>query len=159
MTRSVSAGLVPGPHMQDVHTFLYYRDETVSAGRLKDSARDKIKAWLTARDDNGKLLNGRVDENGHRFFDLPEPLTINGVTYTAIQAQRKTSSSIDLDAAESLLKAKGSEYYDQVFRAVVVRQFSEDDLFILNQTGVLSDEELDALETEDETFALTAVKE
>lgn len=159
MTRDARLSLVPAPAERDAHMFLFYRDGAVTAGRLKDQARDSIKAWLTARDSDGKLVNGRADENGHRFYDLPQPLTINGVTYTAIQAQRKTSSSIDLDAAAELLKAKGPGFYDQVFRPVEVREFSEDDLFILNQTGVISDTELDALETEEETFALTAVKE
>lgn len=140
------------------HEFLHFRSVEAQATATKNKARDLLKGWLIMKN-QGKMLNGRVDENGHRFYDFEQPLTIGEVTYTGIQAQRKTSSSIDLEATEKLLREKGGEkLYDLVFKRVVTREFSEDELFLLNQKGVISDDELDALETESESYSLLPVK-
>jgi hypothetical protein len=142
------------------HEFLFYRDTEAKATPIKNAARDLIKGWLTLKDQLGRFPNGRVDENGHRYLDFDQPLVIGDVTYTGIQAQRKTSASIDLEAAEKLLREKGGEaLYDVVFKRQVVREFDEDELFVLHQQGVLTDDELDSLETETESYALVPVKE
>lgn len=149
---------VPDEIGKAVHEFLYYRDVETKAAPVKNKARDFIKGWLTLKNAVGKFVNGREDENGHRYYDLPEPLTIGEATYVAIQAQRKTSSSIDLDKTEELLKSKGGSAYDIVFKPVVERRFDEDALFALNQRGVITDEELDSLEVISTSYSLVPVK-
>lgn len=157
MTRRLSP---PSDLGRAAHEFLYNRDIEATAIPIKNKARDLLKGWLTLKDQLGRFANGRVDENGHRYLDFDQPLTIGDVTYTGIQAQRKTSTSIDLEAAEKLLREKGGEaLYDLVFKREVVRTFDEDELFVLHQKGVLNDEELDGLETETESYALVPVKE
>lgn len=141
------------------HEFLYNRSVEAQATPLKNTARDLIKGWLTLKDQLGRFANGRVDENGHRYLDFDQPLTIGGETYTGIQAQRKTSAAIDLEKTEALLREKGGDaLYDVVFKREVIRTFDEDELFLLHQKGVISDEELDALETESESYSLVPVK-
>lgn len=142
-----------------VHEFLYNRDVEAQATPAKNSARDVIKGWLTLKNAAGKMPNGRVDENENRFLDFEQPMTINGVTYTGIKAERKTPAAhIDLDKAEALAREKG--VYDKVFKRKVIREFDEDALFLLNQKGVLTDDDLDALVvTGEATYALTVVKE
>lgn len=133
---------------QAVHGFLYNRSEQERTGRARDNYRDILRQWL--------LEDGREDENGHRYLDFDDDLTIEGKTYRGIVAQRRISSSIDLDAAEELAKSHG--IYDDVFPVVEVRDFDEDALYAANQRGIISDEQLDALVTEHVTFAVVPVK-
>lgn len=139
---------------KSLHNFLYYRGAETSAKTLKDRARDALKSWLTTEVD-GRLVNGREDENGHRFYDS-DPVTIDGVTYAGVKAQRNLSLSIDVEKAEELARARG--VYDLVFPERTVRDFNEDELFRQNQLGVFTDEELDGLEVTSVSYSLTAVK-
>jgi hypothetical protein len=149
----------PADLSRAAQTFMFWRGEETHASKTKEDARDIIKGWLTLKNAAGKYVNGRVDENGHRYYDLPEPVTIGDVTYTAIQAQRKTTSSLDLEEVERLLRKKGGEkLYDLVFKREVIRVFHEDELFVLLQKGVVTEDEMDALTSEDESFALVPVK-
>jgi hypothetical protein len=142
------------------HEFLYNRSVASTSETAKDQARDQIKGWLTLKNAAGAMPNGREDENGHRYLDFDEPLTINDVTYSGIQAQRKVVATIDLEETERLLREKDptGKLYDRVFKRVVERRFDEDELFVLNQLGVISDDELDALGTEHVSYSLLPVK-
>lgn len=141
-----------------VHSFLYNRDEEARAKRLKDHSRNVIKDWLLAKAGD-KFINGRADENGHRYRDFDMPVTIGDATYTGIRATRKLSSYVDEERAEELLRSKGEENFEYVFPVVEERRFDEDRLFALNQRGLISDEELDSLVVEDESFSIVPVKE
>lgn len=154
---------------KSAHEFLHYRDTTASGEKVRDRAKAVLKAWLTLKSAAGKMVNGDVDENGNRTLYFDEPLTIGETTYTGVQAQKKEATpAIDIDAAKELLLAKGANasgegrddvYYDKVFKRRVIREFDEDALLVLNQKGVVSDDELDALLVSGEpTYALVVVK-
>lgn len=134
--------------VEAVNGFLYHRAESERTSKVRDGYRNVLREWL--------LAEGREDENGHRYLDLDKPLTIGGKEYSAICAQRRLSSSIDLDATEALCKELG--LFDSVFPVVPVRQFDEDALYAANQRGLISDEQLDSLITENETYAIVPVK-
>jgi len=136
---------------QAVHMFLYQRDAETTAAKAKTNGRDTIKEHLMSGAEDV-----REDENGHLVYDFPKPLIINGVEYKAVAAQRRLSSRIDLAKTETLAKDKG--LYEDVFKAVVTRSFDEDALYAANQLGYITDDELDALITEDVTYAIVAVK-
>lgn len=131
-----------------VHGFLFNRAEQERTTKQRDSYKYALREWLMAE--------GREDENGHRWLEFENDLTIEGKTFKAICAQRRLSSEIDLDAAEALAKQK--DLYDTVFPVVEIRQFDEDALYAANQRGLITDAELDALITENETFAIVPVK-
>lgn len=131
-----------------VHGFLFNRAEQERTAKTRDSYKDVVKRLI--------MTDGREDENGSRWLDFDEPLTIEGKSYRGIQAQRRLSSSIDLDATEELVRAKG--LYNDVFPVVEVRQFHEDRLYAANQQGLISDAELDSLITENVTYAVVPVK-
>lgn len=131
-----------------VHGFLYNRSEQERTAKSRDAYRDLLRSWI--------MDDGREDDNGHRWLDFEDPLTIEGKTWRAIQLQKRVSSSIDLDAVEELVRAKG--LYDDVFPEVVVREFNEDRLYAANQKGLISDAEIDGLVTEHVTYAVVAVK-
>lgn len=134
--------------VEAVNGFLYNRAQNEWTGRQRDTYRDSLRKWL--------LEDGREDENGHRYLDFDKPLTIEGKTYGAICAQRRVSSSIDLDATEAMARELG--IYDLVFPVTEVRQFDEDALYAANQRGQISDEQLDSLITENVSFAIVPVK-
>lgn len=137
-----------GALKEAVNGFLYNRAEQENTARLRDNYKFSLREWL--------MQDGEVDENGHRWLHFDDPLTIGGKTWRGICAQRRLSPSIDMDATEALAKAKG--LYDEVFPVVSVRQFDEDALYAANQRGLISDEELDALIEENETYAIVPVK-
>lgn len=131
-----------------IHGFLFNRAEQERTGKQRDTYRDVLKRWL--------MTDGREDENGHRYLDFENDLTIEGKTYSGICAQRRLSSSIDLDKTEALAQELG--IFDLVFPVVPVRQFDEDALYAANQRGLISDEQLDSLITENVTYAVVPVK-
>ena len=135
-----------------VHDFLYQREQEVYATTMKNRGRDNLRAFLL-EEDNEDI---RIDESGHRYYDLPEPLNFGKQTYAAICAQRRLSSRIDLDAVEAYAREHG--LLDEIFPVVPQRQFDEDSLYALNQRGIVSDDVLDSFITEDETFAIVPVK-
>lgn len=154
MSRS-SAPVIPDKLEQDVHLFLHYREVESEAKREKDGARDRLKGWVTLKNAAGKFVNGEEDENGNRVL----PWTVGG---RKLVAQKKTPAPfIDLDAAEALLRDKGGQaLYDVVFKRKVIREFDEDELFLLNQKGVITDEELDSLEVQgDPSYSLVVVSD
>jgi hypothetical protein len=134
--------------IEAVNGFLHNRAEEEEVTRVKNRYRDVLRNWL--------MQDGREDENGHRHLDFDSPLTIGGKAWSGITAQRRISASIDLDKVEALVRARG--LYDQVFPEVRIRQFKEDVLYILNQQGKITDAELDALITENVSFAIVPVK-
>lgn len=131
-----------------VNGFLFNRAEQERTGKQRDKYRDVVRQEV--------LTWGREDEGGHRWIDFDSDLTIEGKTYKAICAQRRVSSSIDLDATEALAKELG--LLDEVFPVTPVRQFDEDKLYALNQQGKITDKQLDGLITENVTFAIVPVK-
>lgn len=137
-----------GALAEAVNGFLFNRAEQERTTRMRDNYKFALRDWL--------MEDGEVDENGHRWLTFDEPMTIEGKTWRAICAQRRLSSSLDIDATEELCKALG--IYDKVFPVVSVRQFDEDALYAANQRGEISDEQLDGLITESETFAIVPVK-
>lgn len=144
---------VPSELEKDGHTFLHYRSVEADAKRTKEGARDRLKGWLTLKNAVGKFVNGEEDENGNRIA----PFTVAGMR---IVAQKKTPTPyIDLEATEALLREKGGDaLYDLVFKRKVVREFDEDQLFILHQQGAITDAELDALEvTGESSYSLVVV--
>jgi hypothetical protein len=154
---------VPTDQDRSAQQFIFYRDEETEAKARKEHERDKLKGWLTLQAQNGKFLHGREDENGHRYLDFAHPITIGETTYTGVVAQRKVPAAyIDLDLAETLLNELDptGKLYDMVFERVIERRFNEDKLFVLNQKGIISDEQLDSLEVQgDPSYSLTVVKE
>ena len=137
-----------GALAEAVNGFLFNRAEQERATRMRDNYKFALRDWL--------MEEGEVDENGHRWLNFDAPLTVENRTWRAICAQRRIASSIDLDATETMCKELG--LYDKVFPVVQVRQFDEDALYAANQRGEITDEQLDALITETETFAIVPVK-
>src|ERR1700761_1025668 len=135
------------------HSFLFSRKQQANYADRRPSSRDVLLERLLTQDEGGQFY---TDENGHKYYDFPSPVTIEGVKYKGVAAQRRTSSEIDIGATEHLLRQIGQEAFDRVFRKVTVRQFQEDELYLMNQEGAVSDDQLDSLLVEHETWAVVA---
>jgi hypothetical protein len=133
-----------------VHGYLFNRSSENEAKTVKNRDGGYLRLFI--------MENGREDESGHRYLDLEPPLTIEGVTYKAIKLERRTSSSIDLDATEVLMTSKGQDEYERVFKPVTVEEFDENEFYLSNQRGVVTDDELDSVITEETSYALVPVK-
>lgn len=146
--------IIPTELEQQARTFLHNRDAEADAQARKNAARDILKGWGTLTDANGKFVNGDEDDNGNRML----PWNVNG---KQLLLQKKSPAPyIDMDKTEALLHELDPTgvLYDKVFKREVIRTFHEDELFVLNQTGVISDEALDALEVQgDPSYSLTVV--
>ncbi len=141
--------------LKAAHTFLFSKDQQDNYTERRSSSRELLLARLLHPENTDEF---RLDDKGNRYYDFDDPIFIGGKAYSGLQAQRRVYSEIDLGGAEHLMRRLGQELFDRVFRQVTIRQFSEDDLYLLNQEGVVSDAELDDLIIEKETWALVAVK-
>jgi hypothetical protein len=151
MTREMPSSLT-----KLAHEFTYNRGVETRAKRDKERARDGLKAYLLESDPESEEF--RIDENGHRYLDLENPIPDGDDLVLSIRAQRNVSSSIDLDKAGDILRAKGPAVYDRVFRRVVRREFDENELYAVNQAGLVTDDELDSMIIENVTYSLGTVK-
>jgi hypothetical protein len=98
---------------------------------------------------------GLTDEKGSFFLNLHTPVTVGDKTYRTLKNERRVSERLDEDAAEELLKSKG--LLERCQKTVVV--FDPDELYVLNQEGLLSDEELDSLIVISESYAFKPLTE
>jgi hypothetical protein len=100
--------------------------------------------------------NGDIDEKGSKFWKLDPPIEVNGQKFTEVKRERRVSVTLDAEKAEELAIAKGIR--DRVFKEVTTEVLDQDELYVLNQEGILSDEELDSLFVETESFAFKPIR-
>lgn len=118
---------------------------------LKDEAKTTNDRLTSLKKELAQVAidGGEKDDKGHLNYLLPEPVEYAGKSYPGFQQQRRVSQGFDTEAAEELLRRRG--LYE---RAIVIREeIDQDKVYVLNQEGLLSDDELDSLFTESETFA------
>lgn len=137
--------------------YLLYRDQEAAAKREKDKATavpgDKKANWLKDYvlehgEPNGKDIEWVFDD----------PLTIGDATYRGFKAQAsEPSPELDEDAATELLETK--ELLGRVKKTIEVEVWDWDEIYVLNQQGLITDEELDKLlVTPDPSFSLVVMK-
>ncbi|MGW3273918.1 hypothetical protein ACWDFH_20960 [Streptomyces kronopolitis] len=114
-------------------------DLTTRMNRL----RDKVAAAVQAR--------GYADHKGSQYIDLPFPIPVGDSEYIRIKRERRVSVTADEEAAERILKAKSPELYRRAFPPVPT--LDADELYVLLQEGALTEEEMDQIMVQKETFA------
>lgn len=142
------------------HTFVYnWRTATLS-GKNRDKAALAIKAWFERGGDADHEVT--VNDNGSLAYEFDEAIVLDGVTVTGLEAVRKESSTLDLDAVDAWLDkqpaAQRAKLTKQLYKTVTDVVFQPDALYALNQQGVISDADLDALYNTSTTYALTVKK-
>jgi hypothetical protein len=114
-------------------------DETSRLNKL----RDKVAAAVEQR--------GYTDHKGSQYLDLPFPIPAGDHEYIRIKRERRVSVSADEEAAERILKTKGEALYRRAFPPVPT--LDADELYVLLQEGHLTEEEMDEILVQRETFA------
>lgn len=138
-------------YLRQVQTFLTARDSENRHKRTREQSRDWLKKFLQAE--------GYTDGSGHQCFDFEQPLVIGGTRYTGLQNRRNQGKPVlDEDKAFDLLFDKHLNE-----RAIVHVEYDEVDqneLAVLNQEGLITDDELDSLMIRPEpTYSLFPVEE
>ena len=148
MGRTVT-GSVPG-WVRLAHQFLFARDEQAKAEKSRGKFSKQLKDFIAEE--------GEETADGHLEVLFPEPLTIGGVTYLGLRNQRTNPQPLlDTERAEALLEKLGLT--DKVAEEVTVVQWNWDELYVLNQQGLISDADLDSLFDEPEPrWSLTVIK-
>lgn len=138
--------------LRNAQDFLFHKDEAAQAGAVRDDAKKQVRTYLESDADDVY-----EDEKKNRYVDFPAPVEINGVKYSGMKLQRNVTPTMDTDAAEELLDTKGlTPRVRQVVETVV---WDWDELYVLNQEGLITDTELDALMDKNVTWAVWPVKE
>ncbi|MDX3260722.1 hypothetical protein PV336_15995 [Streptomyces sp. MI02-2A] len=135
--------LDPESPLEKVRQFLTLKFQEQQIVTRKNLLRDEVSAFVDE--------TGEVDEKGSKFWKLPAPIEVNGQKFTEVKRERRVSTRLDVDAVETLVNEKGLR--DRVYKPVTEIRLDQDELYVLNQEGLLTDEEMDSLFTEAESFA------
>ncbi|MEW1922289.1 hypothetical protein [Streptomyces sp. NPDC088360] len=105
--------------------------------------RDKVAAAVQTR--------GYADHKGSQYIDLPFPIPVGDSEYVRIKRERRVSIVADLEAAERITKARGEHVWRRAFPPVPT--LDADELYVLLQEGALSEEDMDQIMVQRESFA------
>lgn len=114
-------------------------DQTSRLNKL----RDKVASAVEKR--------GYVDHKGSQYLDLPFPIPAGDNEYIRIKRERRVSVIADEEAAARILKARSEALYRRAFPPVPT--LDADELYVLLQEGHLTEEEMDEILVQKETFA------
>jgi hypothetical protein len=159
----------------------FLSDKLAEAGfkKTKDQARDSIKNYLVPDEDAidshdvfaGNPNKVRVDpEKGHRYYDFPKPVVIDGKKFTALELQRKvTGPYYDVDEIrayfnpdpdETSLKPaelnRRLELWREIYVPVTEYIVDTDVIARLQQQGRISKAEVNALMKTSISWSLNA---
>jgi hypothetical protein len=127
------------------------------AGKARDKARDVIKAWFEAGGDGTYEIT--ANDNGSQLIEFDEPLLVDGVKILGLENRRTETNELDLDLVDDLLDSLPEAVRKRVVKKVVSYETDPNELFKLNQEGVISDAQLDGLFTPDIKWALCVTKD
>lgn len=142
------------------HDFLYNWGLAKEAGSARDKARDAIKKWFAHGGDADHEVT--VNDNGSQLVEFESVLEIGGRKFTGVENRRTATSALDMDRIdewlESMPKAQRDKIQGKIFRKVTDYVLEPDELFRLNQEGVIDDETLDSLYSTSVTWSLNVVQ-
>lgn len=127
-----------------------YLITTVDEAQLKtqrESLRKRLMPILKSFD---------PDEDGHFFYEFPEPINLDGIEYSGLLAQRRVSEFVNDETAMEVIKANGLE--DKCLKSYMVTEIDYDAVYAANQEGLISDEDIDSIIEQSENYALVKVK-
>lgn len=135
--------------LQAAHTYLHNRTVEADAKKRKgDKKKGPYKDIVEHLQENGEL--DESTDSRYWYFDDP----INGAAGFEWRCV-PGSQGIDEDKAQELAQEKG--VVERVTHTEVVWDY--DELYVLNQQGVITDDELDSvMVTEDPSWSLQVVK-
>ena len=113
-----------------------------------EKIKKDFKEWIRTTKDAYR------NEKGSYFFDLPETIEVLGKKFKGMELRRAVSVSFDEEKSEEILKEKG----DRVYKAALSTYIDQDKVSRLHQEGKITDEELDSMFVESESFSFYPVE-
>ncbi|MFF8283363.1 hypothetical protein ACF06W_11640 [Streptomyces albus] len=110
---------------------------TTRMNRLRDKVIEAVRT------------RGYADHKGSQYIDLPFPIPVGDAEYVRIKRERRVSVVADIEAAERITRAAG--VYDRAFPPLPT--LDADELYVLLQEGRLSEEEMDQIMVQKESWA------
>lgn len=111
------------------------------------------------RDDLSEYIkeHGEQDENGNLILFFDELMTVDDKEwYSGLMLQRRVSEFVDDDTARVVIESNDLE--SRCIKRIVTEVIDYDELYACNQEGLISDEEIDSILSEEETWALVKMK-
>lgn len=162
----------------------FLSDKLAEAGfkKTKDKARDSIKNYLVPDEDAidphdvfaGNPNKVRIDpEKGHRYYDFPKPVVIDGKKFTALELQRKvTGPYMDIDEVRAYFCPEDTDppvslkesnrrmaLWMKIYHPVTEYIIDTDVVYALQQQGEISKAEVNALMKTSISWSLNAKDE
>jgi hypothetical protein len=133
----------PDPQHRTALAYILAAHDEAEHKRRRETFRDSLKTWI--------MENCEQDENGNFRWELDDPITVDGEEWiTGFELQRRVSEFINEDKAWDIVRK-----YDVGDACVVmVEELDCDQLYVLNQQGIISDEDIDSILEQTETWAL-----
>lgn len=94
-----------------------------------------------------------VDDRGNLFLDLPKALTVGETTYGAIKREKRITRFPNEDRIRELAERTGT--LDRLFPSQPV--LDEQELYVLYQEGLITEQDIDGSYDVKESWALKAV--
>jgi len=115
----------------------------------RESLRGSLKEWI--------LDNCEPDENGHKIYYFPKPVIMDDKEVRGLMAQRRVSEFVNEDKAYELVYKYNLQ--SSCVEEVVTEELNMDALYAANQMGIVSDDEIDDLLEQKESWALVQLKD
>ena len=136
--------------------FISHWSTARTAGKARDKARDVVKAWFARGGDPDHEIT--VNDNGSQILEFDEPLLLDGKKIAGLENRRTVTPELDLDLVDAWLETLDEDERQQLskrlYKKVIDHVFQPDALYAMQQEGILSEDELDAMFTTSETWAL-----
>lgn len=126
----------------------------MAAKRQVDVAKD-VESKLRQDLQEQMRAQGAQTENGSLVLGLAQRVTMGKYTYSAVRMERVISEYADEEVAEHVARAKN--VYDRVFPVKPV--FDPQELYVLNDEGVLDDVDMGNIFLKKESWRTVRVKD
>jgi hypothetical protein len=137
----------------------------------------KLHEWLMLRDRVDQLKAELMDsvkyegdeDSGHHYLSLHTPVEWNGKTYAQLKRERRARVIFSEEKTRDLLEEKERQFHEysgehrdflsRVFKPEVTMTFDSDELYVLYQEDILTEQDLDGLMETSYSYAFKPVAE
>lgn len=121
---------------RDAQDYIFQRSESLERNRRLDAAKKNVRGWLTE--------NGTPDDDGNLVFTFPKEIqSADSKLYAGVMLRKTVGPAyFDEDEVYEFLE-KNTALRARVFKTVQV--LDPDELYIMQQEGTITEEELRGL--------------
>lgn len=144
------------------YQYLLYESDELKAKSGKEEYKKELLKLIESQ--------GEIDNKGSNYYELPNPIHVDGKTYSGIKRERRSGKEFDESIATELLESKG--LYDRAeveeFTKYIINQIEnfsqpvsvsfqigvdQDEIYLAYQNDLITEEEVDSCFIEKEYFA------